>query len=209
MKHLITTFLLLFTLLAAPAVQAHEMPGLPAGVQAPDFIGTDFRGDRIQLSRLYADGPVVLVFYRGSWCPYCNIHLQQIQAQLEDIKKFNATVVAVSVDKVDKAAKGVDGNDLDFYVISNPKGDILEKYRLTYVVPEALNKKYLDEYNIDLEAASGRTDRMIAIPGTYVIDTTGNIAFAYADENYKMRTSPREIISELRKLKMATQNLIQ
>ena len=179
---------------------AGEMPGLKSGVQAPDFEALNFKGEKVKLSDLYKDGPVVLIFYRGSWCPFCNTQLQQLQSRLEDVKKYGASLVAVSVDKIDKAAEAVEGNDLEFEIISNPEGDILEAYDLIYKVPDELNKKYKEQYNIDLEAASGRTDHVIAIPATYIINISGTIVFAYANEDYKIRTSVEEILDELEKL---------
>lgn len=180
---------------------AQEMPGLQVGVQAPDFIADDFRGEKVQLSSYYEDGPVILVFYRGSWCPYCNAHLQQLQSNLDKFKEYDASLIAVSVDKLDKAAEAVEGYDLKFDVVSNPEGDILEKYGLMFTVPDELNREYKERFKIDLEAASGRADHVIAIPATYIIDTNGIIIFAYANEDYKIRTSIEEIIQELEKLK--------
>ena len=176
---------------------AEEMPGLQVGIEAPDFEALNFKGKEVRLSDLYKDGPVVLIFYRGSWCPYCNVQLQQLQSRLVDFKKYKASLVAVSVDRIDKAAEAVEENDLEFEIISNPKGDILESYDLIYKVPDELNIKYKEKYNIDLEAASGRTDHVIAIPATYIIDTSGIIVFAYANEDYKVRTSVEEILRKL------------
>ena len=180
---------------------AQEMPGMQIGVLAPDFEAENYKAETVKLSDLYKKGPVVLVFYRGGWCPYCNMHLQELQAHMEDFKRYNAAVVAVSVDKIQKAVETVDGKRLDFEVISNPQGDILEKYGLVYKVPEELNKKYKEKYNIDLEASSGRTDGMIAIPATYIIDESGTIVFAYANEDYKVRTKAEEILEALDQMK--------
>lgn len=177
-----------------------DQPGIGKGVKAPDFEATNYKGEEVRLSQLYSNGPVVLIFYRGGWCPYCNIQLQQLQSGLDDLKKYNASVVAISVDKITKAAATVKDKSLGFEVISNPEGDILEAYNLIYRVPDELNKKYKEQYNIDLEAASGRADHVIAIPATYIIDTSGIIVFAYANEDYKIRTSVEEILQELEKL---------
>ena len=76
----------IMVLFAAPLF-AEEMPGLRVGVEAPDFEALNFKGEKVKLSELYKDGPVVLIFYRGSWCPFCNAQLQQLQSRLEDFKK--------------------------------------------------------------------------------------------------------------------------
>ncbi|MCB9771089.1 MAG: redoxin domain-containing protein [Candidatus Omnitrophica bacterium] len=198
MKLIYTCCLMLLSFVTVTFAQ--DMPGLKVGVTAPDFVANDFRGKKVQLSNSYKEGPVILIFYRGSWCPYCNAQLQQLQANLSKFKEYNASLIAVSVDKIDKAAEAVEGYNLEFDIVSNPKGDILEQYGLVFTVPDELNKKYKEQYDIDLEAASGRTDHVIAIPATYIIDTNGKIVFAYANEDYKIRTSSEEILEELKKL---------
>jgi len=179
---------------------AQDQPGLNAGIKAPDFTATNHLGKKIQLSQFYKNGPVVLVFYRGGWCPYCNLQLNDLQSKINEFNAKNATIIAVSIDKASKSAETANKNNLDFDVIGNPGGDILKAYDLVYQVPDDLAKKYKEEYNIDLEAASGRTDHVIAIPATYIIDTTGTITFAYANEDYKVRPSPGTILQELEKL---------
>ena len=179
---------------------AQNLPGLNAGNKAPDFEALNYKGEKIRLSQFYKKGPVVLIFYRGGWCPYCNLQLKQLQSKLDDFKQYNASVIAVSVDKIQSTAKTVEDNDLGFEVISNPEGDILGAYNLVYKVSDELNKKYKEQHNIDLEAASGRTDHVIAIPATFIIDQSGNIVFAYANKDYKVRTSSEEILQELEKL---------
>jgi peroxiredoxin len=179
---------------------AGDMPGLKAGEQASDFKALSHRGNMVTLSEKYEEGPVILVFYRGGWCPYCNTQLRELNANMGEFKKYGATVVAVSVDKVQMANATVEKEGLGFEVISNTQGDILENYGLVYKVSDELNAKYKNEYKIDLEAYSGRKDHLIAIPATYIINRQGKIVFAYANEDYKVRTSSQEIIKELKKL---------
>lgn len=193
---LISSMLLFY----ASILFAQSLPGLNVGNKAPDFEALNYKGEKVGLSQFYEKGPVVLIFYRGGWCPYCNLQLKQLQAKLDDFKQYNAFVIAVSVDKIQSTAKTIEDNDLGFEVISNPEGDILKAYNLVYKVPDELTKKYREQYNIDLEAASGRTDHVIAIPATFIIDQKGIIVFAYANEDYKVRTSPEEILQELEKL---------
>ena len=188
------SLVLAMTFAAAPAA-AQDMPGLQVGDLAPDFTANDFRGEKFTLSDHYDEGPVILVFYRGGWCPYCNKHLQSLQARMEDFEKFGARLVAVSVDTVEKAAEPVKGHNLTFDVISNPEGDIIKAYGLSFKVPVEIREKY-KEYGIDLKAASGRDDGLIAVPATYIIDE-GKIIFAYADEDYTKRATPEQILAAL------------
>lgn len=198
MKSILCVCLILLSFAAVTTAQTQ--PGLKAGTKAPDFVALNYEGNPVQLSSLYKQGPVVLLFYRGGWCYYCNIQLRQFQAKLDEFKKYNASLIAVSVDKPLKAAETVKSLSLGFDVISDRQTSILKSYNLIYQVPAELNEKYKNQYNIDLEAASGRADHVISIPATYIIGQTGTIVFAYANEDYKVRTSPEEILRELKKL---------
>jgi peroxiredoxin len=168
--------------------------GLSVGTSAPDFTGETYRGNALTLSDLYNNGPVVLVFYRGAWCPYCNVHLRAFQNNIEKFRDLGASIVAVSVDKPQYATKTVSDEALDFEVISDPGAEILERYNVVFRVPEHLAEKYLQEYNIDLEAHSGRSDHVIAFPASYVIDEDGTIIFADVNLDYKVRTDPDALL---------------
>lgn len=172
-------------------------PGLKRGGMAPDFTALTYDGKTITLSDLYKKGPVVLIFYRGAWCPYCNLHLKSFQARLGDLKNLGASVVAVSVDKPDYGTKVVKEGLIDFPVVSDSQAEILKSYNVIYQVPAELAAKYRVAYKIDLEAHSGRADHIIAVPATYVIDRAGKIVFAYANTDYKIRTQPEEVIDFL------------
>jgi len=201
-KYLLFLFLVAMSCLI-PIVgkaQEQETPGLKTGMMAPDFTASAYTGNKVTLSAYYKNGPVVLIFYRGEWCPFCNLHLKSFQEHLEELKQLGATVLAVSVDKPDYGAKIVQKESLGFEVISDPHADILQAYNVIYKVPDELAQKYINEYHIDLQAHSGRTAHVIAVPATYVIDKTGKIVFAYANVDYKVRTKPEEVLEALKKL---------
>jgi peroxiredoxin len=192
-------------------VQSAELentPGLKVGDRAPDFTATLHDGSPIKLSDAYATGPVVLIFYRGAWCPYCNLHLQQFQRSIEKFEDYNALVLAISVDRQDYAQKAVLENQLAFDVVSDPGLDILRDFQLLYTVPEELREQYLSQYAINLEEHSGRTDGVIAIPATYLIDQEGKIIFAYASNDYKTRTSPDEVLKVLKRHYRSDESLV-
>jgi len=186
-------------LLFATSVVAQEEPGLQAGIQAPDFEALTHQGIPVRLSDINKEGPVVLVFYRGGWCMYCNRQLQALQSRLDDFKSFGASIIAISVDLQENAAKSVEEKQLGFTVISNPEADLLQLYNLVFQVPDDVVKQY-EEYGIDLNAASGRDDHVISIPATYVIDRSGQIVFANANRDYTVRPSPEEILEALKLL---------
>jgi peroxiredoxin len=184
-------------LFLAASVFAQEEPGLQVGIQAPDFEALTYQGVPVKLSDINKEGPVVLIFYRGGWCMYCNRQLQALQSRLDDFNDLGASIVAISVDLQENAAKTVEEKQLGFTVISDPGAHLLELYGLIYQVPDDIVKQY-EGYQIDLKAASGRDDHIISIPATYVIDRAGKIVFAYANRDYKIRKSPDEILEVLR-----------
>ena len=195
-KALVLACVLLTTgrLWAAPELKTPEgpmpedAPGLRVGDLAPDFTAKTGEGERVMLSELLDLGPVVLIFYRGAWCPYCNLHLHSFGAALPRIREKGASVVAVSIDVPQYASKMAVSNLLGFPVVSDPKAEILDAYGLRYKVPDELAEKYLNEYKIDLEAHSGRTDHVIAVPATYVIAQDRRVVFAYADRYHEARS---------------------
>lgn len=206
-KHVIAIFILAgvfpatggYAMAQEKKISINEI-GLKVGNEAPDFTGATYRGGNVRLSDLYKDGPVVLIFYRGAWCPYCNLHLKAFQDKYGEFKAMGTVILAVSVDKPQYAQKTVQDVALGFEVISDPGAEILEKYNAIYHVPDEMAEKYLNEYKIDLEKHSGRKDHVIAVPATYVIDTDGKIVFAYANLDYKVRTQPEEVLKILKEM---------
>lgn len=173
---------------------AADMPGLAEGTAAPDFTAPAAEGGEVRLSELLKEGPVVLVFYRGSWCYYCNLQLRDLQAHYPEFEEAGVRLVALSVDKPVKASEMVEAEGYDFTVVSDPQAGVLEKYGLIFTVPEETAKLYKEKYDIDLEEASGRTDHVIAVPAVYIIDRDGTIVYAYANEDYKVRKSAEELL---------------
>ena len=179
---------------------ANEDLGLPVGVQAPDFEAATYDGGQVKLSEITKDGPAVLIFYRGGWCPYCNRQLQELQSRLEEFQSTGATIVAISVDRQEKAAESVEGGGLGFTVVSDPEAGLLELYNIVYHVPDELVKKYKEEYKIDLERDSGETHHIIAVPAAFVVNRSGKIVFAYVNEDYKVRVSTDALLEALKNL---------
>lgn len=173
-------------------------PGLSVGDSAPDFTAPTYDGGMVTLSSAYAKGPVVLIFYRGAWCPFCSLHLKSFQEKKSEFDLLGASIIAVSVDKPEYLKQMSDKNALSFSVVSDAQAEILKNYHVLYTVPAELAEKYKNEYQIDLEAHSGRSDHTIAVPATYVIAPGGKIIFAYSNEDYKVRTKPEEVLDVLK-----------
>lgn len=178
---------------------AESTYGLGVGTTAPAIDTKDVDGKRVNLAESTKKGPVVLVFYRGGWCPYCNVQLRALQSKLvPQLAALQASLIAISVDRVDEELKTKKAEGLTFSIISDPKAKILADYRVKYVVPAELVAKYKNEYKIDLEAASGEKHHIIAVPAVYVVDHSGKIAFAHVDEDYKKRAAEEDILQAVK-----------
>jgi len=197
MRKRIILLCVLFLIIWPAALSAEGEWGLQAGMQAPDFTAVDHHGEEVTLSKFYKKKPVVLIFYRGGWCPYCNRHLHAFQEHAAEFQDEGVTLLAVSVDTPENAAQTVTKDELDFRVISNPDAEVLDLYNLAYEVPAELVKMYKEKHNIDLEQSSGQTHHIIAIPAVFIIDRAGTIVYSYANEDYKVRKDPQEILAIL------------
>lgn len=165
---------------------------LKPNADAPDFTLMDFRGGKVTLSELYKDGPVVLIFYRGGWCPYCNIQLATMQESIAEFEKLGVSVVAISPDKPIHVSETANDIRLDFHVVSDAGNAVAKSYGLVYTLPEAVNE-VLVERGLDLGERNGTTD--LPLSASYIINREGKVVYAFLDADYTRRAEPRELAS--------------
>jgi len=168
-----------------------------SGDQAPDFLLPNVRGGQKSLSDYLKAGPVVLSFYRGGWCPYCNLEFRALQARLPEFKALGATLVGISPETPDASLTTVEKNNLEFEVLSDVGNRVIKEYGLLYVVDEKMRPLYL-EWGLDVPAANGDGSYELPIPATYVIDRKGIIQAAHVDKNYINRMDPGDIVEALK-----------
>ena len=169
------------------------------GDKAPDFEMPNVRGGTLSLQDALAEGPVVLSFYRGSWCPFCNLELNALQQQLPAIRDCGARLIAVSPEKPDASLTHADKLNLEFDVLSDPGNRVAETYGLVMTVYESLRPLYL-QWGIDLPAANGDDSHQLPVPATYVIGRNATIQAAHVDKDYTKRMEPGAIIAALKAL---------
>jgi peroxiredoxin len=172
---------------------------LKAGDRAPDFSLPDTRGGFVRLNGLLAAGPVVLSFYRGGWCPYCNLELRALQQALPEITRLGATLVAVSPQTPDESLSTAEKNALAFPVLSDAGSATAKSFGIAYYLGEELRPIYT-RFGHALPDENGDESWVLPIPATYVIDTEGTIALAYVDVDYRNRLEPTEILTALQSL---------
>ncbi|TKH42860.1 alkyl hydroperoxide reductase [Paenibacillus terrae] len=173
--------------------------GLSLGTKAPEFSLLDFTGQTITLSEATAKGPVVLIFYRGSWCPFCNLELQAYQRIMDGITSAHAQLIAISPQTPEYSTIVQQKNELSFPVLSDLHNQIAEKYNLKFKLPEYAHELY-KSLDISLDTFHGNSAWELPVPATYVIDKEGIIRAGYADADYKKRMEPSEVLHVLRSL---------
>lgn len=169
------------------------------GDKAPDFTLPNATGSSVKLSTLLESGPVVLSFYRGKWCPYCNLELRALQQALPEITAAGATLVAVSPQTPDNSLSTVEKNELTFEVLSDVNNEVAQSYGLVFQLPEALRPIYAN-FGIDVPAHNGDDTFELPIAATYVISKDGTVAHAYVDADYTKRLEPSDIVATLQQL---------
>lgn len=169
------------------------------GQTAPDFELPDAKGGTVRLSERLQAGPVVVSFYRGQWCPYCNLELRALQTALPEFQKRGAQLIAISPQTPDNSLSTTEKNELTFDVLSDLGNAIAREYGLVFTLPEELRPIYAG-FGLDLPAHNGDDTFELPIPATYVISKDGAIALAFAEADYGVRLEPSAIIEALDQL---------
>lgn len=176
---------------------------LNVGAKMPEFRLNDAYGKSVFSGDLLKKGPVVLVFYRGAWCPYCNLYLRGLQKRLTDITSRGASLVAISVEPPDRSLEVLKKDKLEFPVLSDPDLVVAKKFGIVYTVPEELNEKYV-ERGLDLAKYNGTAKPELPLGVTYVIAADGTIEYAFLKTDYKKRAAPSDVIAVLDRLRAGT-----
>jgi len=191
---------LLITLLAARTfLSAQEKPeGLFINSEAPDFKATDQYGDEIRLKDVLKDSLVVLIFYRGQWCPYCNRQLKKLEDSLQLIKNKGARLIAVTPEKPEFISKTIEKTKASYPLLYDKDMKIMKAYAVAFQVDDKSVSRYKNA-DIDLITSNGQKDKaFLPVPAVYIISREGAILYRYFDSDYKKRPSVQEILDNLK-----------
>jgi len=173
---------------------------LNVGDMAPDFTLPNATGDEVSLSAILEQGPAVLTWYRGGWCPYCNIQLRTMQEALPHFEAAGGQLVAISPETPDNSLDTKDKNELAFEVLSDVGSKVAHAFGIAYELPEVVQEQFKGK----LDLAKHNTDEheyTLPLSATYVVGQDGKIAYAFLDAEYRNRAEPKEIIEVLETLK--------
>ena len=170
------------------------------GEEAPNFELPNPQGKSISLSTFLDKGSVVISFYRGSWCPYCNLQLRALQDRLSDITELGATLIAISPEIPDGSMTKDEISKMEFIVVSDQDAKVASKYGVAWEVPEFLMEHMRVDRNLDLKKINNGNDSILPIPATFVLDSDGIVKWSYVNVDYRTRSEPDEIIEALKNL---------
>ncbi|RKR82309.1 peroxiredoxin [Mucilaginibacter gracilis] len=171
--------------------------GLKTGDVAPQFTVTDNLGKTISLKALLKTNKAVLLFfYRGQWCPYCNKHIQQLQDSLQLLTAKGAYVLGVTPETGDNINKTIEKTHASFSIVHDKDYRVMKAYDVNFAMDAAMVAKY-KTYGIDLERNNGNTDNVLPVPATYLIDKSGKIIYVQFDKDYRKRASVAAILQKL------------
>jgi len=173
-------------------------PGLPVGSIAPGFKLTNAHGMQVSLASYLKKGPVVVVFYRGAWCPYCNIHLHTLLESEPTFKRYGASLIAVTPQTPDKSLGQVKKDKYPFEILSDLNYDVARAYNLYFEVTPELHAFYKTKFGLDIEAFNGKGRLGLPVPGTFVLNQAGKIVASHAELDYKTRMEPSDILRALK-----------
>jgi peroxiredoxin len=171
-----------------------------AGDPAPTFTLPDARGGEVSLRRLLVDGPVVLVFYRGQWCPYCDLTLRAYQELLPRIHALGAELVAISPQIPDESLSTAEKKNLAFSVLSDVGNRVARRYGLVFQVPAGLDLLHKG-FGVDLARSNGDASNELPVPGVFIVARDGRVAFGWSNADYRERLEPAVVLQRLEQLR--------
>ena len=175
-------------------------PGLNVGEQAPLFVLPNPDGRPVSLDERLAQGPVVLTFFRGDWCPICNLQLRALQRALPDIENAGASLIAVSPQALSHALTLSEKAELTFDVLSDIDQKVIRDYRLQFTMPQEAKDVYLGIVALDLGEQNADGSWNLPVPGTFILDRKGVVRERHVTADYTQRMEPEDVLAALEPL---------
>ncbi|TYB74558.1 AhpC/TSA family protein [Bizionia gelidisalsuginis] len=167
------------------------------GEKAPNFTLNNALGQPVELNNYLKKGNVVLTWYRGGWCPYCNITLHELQQELPNFKANGATLIALTPELPDKSISTAEKHDLEFEVLSDLGNKIAKEYGIVFKLTDEVAEMYNKSF--DMNGYNGDKSNELPLAATYIINKSGEIIYAFLDADYRNRAEPSEITAFLKK----------
>jgi len=176
-------------------------PGLAVGEHASNFTLPDALGNPVALADLLVQGPVVVTFYRGEWCPYCNVQLRGLQATLPRFRELGASLVAISPQAADHSLTLTEKHELEFPVLSDLDQEVIRAYKIQFTLAGDLEDLQVHVFQNDPREQNADHSRSLPVPATFVIDRNGIIRAAFISADWRYRPEPADIVAALEALR--------
>ncbi len=193
---LLFSFLLILSSLAFAQAETVYPEGLKVGDVAPDFSAKDQYGKTINLKQALQKGPVVMLFYRGQWCPYCNKQMSRFSDSLSMLTAKGASVLAIAAETAENVKKTIEKTKSTFPVVEDQGLVIMKMYKVNFAVDEKTIIKYKG-YGIDFDKANGANGANLPVPATYIIGKDGKVKYVFFNTDYRKRASAIDILNNL------------
>ncbi len=171
------------------------------GQKVPPVVLKNVKGDAFNLNNALAKKPTVMIFYRGGWCPYCNLHLAELRNIEKDLHELGFQIIAVSPDRPALLKPAIEKNSLGYTLLSDSDMQAARAFGIAFRVADETVNLYKNRHGIDLEADSGQSHHLLPVPSAFVIDREGMITFSYVNPNYKVRVDAPLLLEAARSLK--------
>jgi peroxiredoxin len=172
---------------------------IKVGEELPDGTLTAMNGGDVKIDRLLNDKPLVISFYRGGWCPYCNLELKALESIANEIKALGANIIAMSPESIDHIRETKNNNGVSFDVYSDEGSRFAKELGLVFTLPKALQDIYLS-FGIDVEKHNGESKFELPIPTTLILKPNKEIVYIFADGDYSKRSEPTKLLEVLKSL---------
>ncbi|MGY5352891.1 peroxiredoxin-like family protein [Wenyingzhuangia sp. IMCC45533] len=168
------------------------------GETLKEFSLPNAKGNSVNLKDILAKGNAVVSFYRGGWCPYCNLELKALNDILPQLKELNTTLVAITPETPDNSLSTSEKNELEFEILSDIDNQYAKELNLVFQMPEKLREIY-HSFNLHVDKHNGNENYELPMPATFIVDNSGEILYAFVPEDYTERLDPETILEVLKK----------
>lgn len=177
--------------------EASQVQPLLPGMKAPSFEVLTVESRPLIFDPDKMDKPLVLTFFRGGWCPYCNLYLSELRKAESELKAMGFDIWFISIDQPSVLYDSLDQPDIGYMILSDSRLSATRAFGIAFRMPDEMVERYL-EYDIDLEAASGEVHHVLPAPSTFIIGGDGIIRFEYTNPDYKVRLHPDVLLAAAR-----------
>jgi len=176
------------------ALQAADVNPVLTGTTIPNAGLSTADGEEVKLRDLVSNGPTVLIFYRGGWCPYCNRHLAELQEAQSQLQEMGYQILAVSPDKPELLNESMQENNLDYTLLSDSDMEATKAFGLAFRLDDETYQRYKNN-DMDLELRSGYSHHLLPAPAVFLVNPDGMITFQYVNPDYKTRIKSEVLLS--------------